>query len=211
MLWPHSGKVCLQNKGDGETIQSKGQNDKTAYTVQDFFRSHLTIKGPFWEKCVSELAPGDDGTEPIHHVLGECFACCVPGDKGQGGSDPHWLLLWCYTWSLGELIRAQAMPLSRILASLWQSGQIHALGITQSRAELVEKRCYSKLLLALGAVDRSSARHNTGHWAALTSTLFRSTWAEGKVPWKVKDSPFFDVVFLQTPGVLPGWFCCKPA
>lgn len=155
-----------------------------------------------WHQEMMEL-------NPIHHVLGECFACCVPGDKGQGGSDPHWLLLWCCTWSLGELIRAQAMPLSRMLASIWQSGQIHALGITQSRA--VEKRFYSKLLLALGAVDRSSARDNTGHWAALTSTLFRSTWAEGKVLWKVKDSPFFDVVFLQTPGVLPGWFCCKPA
>lgn len=148
--------------------------------------------------------------KPAHHVPAEC---CVPEERAQGGSEfpclPSYLLLWACTPALREL-RSSGYGFSRMTASVWQSGQIHALGITLVcfEAVLVKKRFYSKSLPALGNTESSNAWDNTGYWAALISSLCRSIQPEGKVPWKVRDIPFFSAVFLQAPGVLPEWFCC---
>jgi len=154
----------------------------------------------------SELAAGDDGTEPNSpHPL---WVLCSWGE-GIGRLWPSWPLFVILYLVSGRADESSGHAFSRMPASVSQSGQIRALGITLVcfKAELVERRFCSALLLAPGAVERDSA----GHWAALTSTLVGNTWAEGRVPWKVKDSPFFYAVFLHTPGVLSGLFCCKSA
>lgn len=82
--------------------------------------------------------------------------------------DPSYLLLWACAPALGELT-SSGYGFSRMLASVWQSGQIHALGITLVffEAALVKKRFYSKLLPALGNTESSNVWDNTGYWAAL--------------------------------------------
>lgn len=102
--------------------------------------------------------------------------------------DPSYLLVWACTPSLGELA-STGYSFIGILASVWQSGQIHALGITLVcfEAVLVKKRFCSKLLPALGNTESSNAWDDSGHWAALISPLFRSIQTEGKVPWKVRN------------------------
>lgn len=162
---------------------------------------------------MSELASGDDGTEPNSPRPGWVLWLLCSWGEGTGRLWPSLRPFVILYPAPGRVDKSSGHAFSRMLASIWQSGQIHPLGITLVclKAELVEKRFCNKLLLAVGAVERDSARDHTGHWAALTSTLFRSTCAKGKVPWKFKDSPFFYAVFLQTPGVLPGWFCCKSA
>lgn len=123
--------------------------------------------------------------------------------------DPSYLLLWACTPALGEL-RSSGCAFSRMLASVWQSGQIHALGMTLVclEAVLVKKRFYNKLLPAL----ENRAMHETVQGIELPwSPRFRSIWTKGKVPWRVRNIPLFCAVFLQAPGVLPHWFCCKSA
>lgn len=110
--------------------------------------------------------------KPVHHVPAEC---CVPVERAQGGSEFPCLLLWPFlppfvscAPALGQLT-SSGYGFSRMLASVWQSGQIHALGITLVcfEAALVKKRFYSKLLPALGNTESSSVWDNTGYWAAL--------------------------------------------
>lgn len=151
--------------------------------------------------------------KPVHHVPAKC---CVPGERKAPNfpasfCDPSYLLLWACTPAPAELT-SSGYAFSRMLASVWQSGQIHALGITRllwssaSQKEILqqitscsgehrEQQCLRQYRI-LSCLDLSSVQ---GHL----------DW--GQSPLKVRNIPFFCAVFLQAPGVLPDWFCCKSA
>lgn len=152
--------------------------------------------GPTWHQEV-EL-------KPVHHVPAEC---CVPVERAQGGSELPCLLLWPFPPPCVSLYRSYGF--SGMLASVWQPAQIHALGITLVcfEAVLVKKRFYSKLLPALGNTESSNAWDTSGHWAALISPLIRSIQTEGKVPWKVRNIPFF--MYSVSSGVLQTVFAAS--
>lgn len=138
---------------------------------------------------LSDLAPGG-GTETSSRC--PSWVLCSWGE----GTGRLWIYLppsvtlptsYCepVTPALGELT-SSGSGFNRMLVSVWQSGQIHALGVTLVcfEAVLVKKRFYRKLLPALRNTESSNAWDNTGYWAALIFSLCRSIQFEAKSPEK---------------------------